>query len=100
MRRLWISPELWPRHTVHDNWTGETVASERLWNGSGNRTGNRRGLGERFMDSEESRMIKAASDAKAALGCGLRTLAIWIGAVVLIALMIGIGVWISNLFSG
>jgi hypothetical protein len=52
------------------------------------------------MDSEESRMIKAASDAKAALGCGLRTLAIWIGAVVLIALMIGIGVWISNLFSG
>lgn len=52
------------------------------------------------MSSEESRMDKATDEAKAVLGCGLRTLAIWIGAVVLIAAMIGIGVWISNLFSG
>ncbi len=51
------------------------------------------------MNGEESKMGKAAGDAKAALGCGLRTLAIWIGAVVLIALMIGVGIWISNLFT-
>ena len=57
-------------------------------------------LGRRFMSSEESRMDRATDEAKAVLGCGLRTLAIWIGAVVLIAAMIGIGVWISNLFSG
>jgi hypothetical protein len=52
------------------------------------------------MDNEDSAMDKFASDAKAVLGCGVRTLAIWIGAVVLIGVMIGVGVWISSWFTG
>ncbi len=52
------------------------------------------------MDNEDSPMDKVAGDAKAVLGCGLRTLAIWIGAVVLIGVMISVGVWISGWFAG
>ena len=52
------------------------------------------------MSNEDSTVDKIAGDAKAVLGCGIRTLAIWIGAVLLIAAMIGIGVWISGWFSG
>jgi len=51
------------------------------------------------MRNEDSTVGKIAGDAKAVLGYGLRTLAIWIGAVVLIAVMIGVGVWISGWFS-
>ena len=52
------------------------------------------------MSNEDSTVGKLAGDAKAVLGCGLRTLAIWTGTAVLIAVMIGVGVWISGRSSG
>jgi len=54
----------------------------------------------RVMSNDESTADKVTDDAKAVLGCGLRTLAMWIGAVLLIAAMIGLGVWISSWFTG
>ena len=66
----------------------------------GNVAGDRIELGWRVMSNEDSTVDKITGDAKAVLGCGIRTLAIWIGAVLLIAAMIGIGVWISGWFSG
>ncbi len=66
----------------------------------GNVSGDLIELGWRVMSNDDSTVDKIAGDAKAFLGCGLRTLAIWIGAVLLIAAMIGIGVWISGWFSG
>lgn len=66
----------------------------------GNVTGDRIEPGWRVMSNEDSTVDKITGDAKAVLGCGLRTLSIWIGAVLLIAAMIGIGVWINGWFSG
>ena len=52
------------------------------------------------MSNDESGLDKVTGEAKAILGCGIRTLAMWIGAVLVVALMIGIGVWISGWFGG
>jgi hypothetical protein len=52
------------------------------------------------MSNEDSNLGKVTGDGRAVLGCGVRALVMWIGAVVVIALMIGIGVWVSGWFSG
>ena len=56
--------------------------------------------GDTAMSNEDSDLGKVTGDGRAVLGCGVRALVMWIGAVVVIALMIGIGVWVSGWFSG
>jgi len=50
--------------------------------------------------SEEHSPLEAAADgAKRFLGCGLQTIAILVGVVLLFALIFGIGLWIFGLFT-
>ncbi|MCL1602235.1 MAG: hypothetical protein M3112_12015 [Actinomycetia bacterium] len=52
------------------------------------------------MDNEESTFDKIEGEAKSILGCGLQTIAIWVGVVLVFGLVFTVGMWIFNFFAG
>jgi hypothetical protein len=52
------------------------------------------------MSSEESRFEEIAGEAKSILGCGLQTIAIWIGVIIVFSLIFAVGLWIFDFFTG
>jgi hypothetical protein len=52
------------------------------------------------MGTEESKFEEIAGEAKSILGCGLQTIAIWVGVVVVFALIFAVGTWIFDFFAG
>ena len=52
------------------------------------------------MSTEESKFEEIAGEAKSILGCGLQTIAIWVGVIILFSLVFTVGLWIVGLFTG
>jgi hypothetical protein len=52
------------------------------------------------MSTEESKFEEIADGAKSILGCGLQTIAIWVGVVVVFGLVFTVGIWIFDFFAG
>jgi hypothetical protein len=52
------------------------------------------------MSTEESKFEEIAGEAKSILGCGLQTIAIWIGVIIVFGLVFTVGLWIFDLFAG
>lgn len=52
------------------------------------------------MSNDESKFDEIAGEAKSILGCGLQTIAIWIGVVLVFGLVFTVGLWIFDFFTG
>jgi hypothetical protein len=52
------------------------------------------------MSTEESKFDEVVGEAKSILGCGLQTIAIWIGVIILFGLVFTVGLWIFDIFAG
>lgn len=52
------------------------------------------------MSTEESKFEEVVAEAKTILGCGLQTIAIWIGVIIVFGLVFTVGMWIFDFFGG
>lgn len=52
------------------------------------------------MSNEESKFDEISGEAKSILGCGLQTIAIWVGVVLVFGLVFTVGLWIFDFFAG
>jgi hypothetical protein len=52
------------------------------------------------MSNEESKFEEITGEAKSILGCGLQTIAIWVGVILVFGLVFTVGLWIFDFFAG
>ncbi len=48
------------------------------------------------MTDDESNLNKLEEGAKTILGCGLQAIAIWVGVLIVFALIFGVGLWLFD----